>query len=1041
MSNNEEDPISKILEIKNFSEKELENIYQCIHNKKKECEKIMLTYSEEDEFNINLYASKDNLYEKFCFYKTPVVLTIDQNKYKIYTILQCLRVLSKFNLRDYSIMVNGVKINNKQLNHKTIKSIDIQFDKKNLSEYIVRVKSDLPTKKSIIEIDKVLLSLYFDEICLSPNKEANKIDLIMDKNRAELIKKITGFLASENRFYLVLGTDGIGKTITLLYYTSSFFNTYKNLYLNLKLFLKYQQNESKIKEIFLNELKRLFLVYDNSEQNINDCSKEYASLINEINKCPINSSGINYFWDLLYIFIKQYDSTWKGDIFIVLDQYKNNNIDEDFRSLNKLSNLICSEELNNKFKLMILISINNFDTKNIFVENLSYISFTPLSIDNCIPCPNYRSNIQTFNICNDNQENNNNNINYEFIEIENFLNQKHKELQESFNNLKNCSLYSSQIYSKLIINTSYSEITKKDYINEVVDCRDLIDKNMNMNYKNCIEVFGYSLKYYALLLNEINNTEKLLNETDEEFSKRIVKHFYQKMKGKIVRNLDAFYASIYKKDDLKFIQKKIENLSIIDNSIYEEKVFPLNQMNLLLRTFPIKYLNFYIVGIDSLSIPLDNMDLSKFGFIFDYSNTFIRETIHEYYLKETSFNYKAYSIGGSGFGALFEELVNKKLYSLNADNCIKRNVFSLVGTGSKSYIKKIREKENFEFFEFYNLKTLNVEIDGIDCEKLTNNNCDFLNKDILLNQVSKCGRSFDIAILKKLPKTNSNDKTHNLILFQDTKDKISRLKDRSIYLRDAELSRGFLEKIYEGLKIDKIYLIFILPKEYNISETANKILDYNLYFILFNTNTNSFFDKGPTDVINFCIPEAELTFENQDYDLLIALSNIKISKNIMKISTRNYLGKKRMYDNKFINVYNKICHDNCFDCISVIIPNKLKKNILKELYKENLIPRNTSINFIPSTNCIISKLEKIFEHEKMLFIFSYDNNNYLFYYSYYMIYNDFSIVKTKFSLPNTEISYIKPKNNDVKSFSDILKYPLFCFCYNIIKEHNYFDFD
>ena len=32
----------------------------------------------------------------------------------------------------------------------------------------------------------------------------------------------------------------------------------------------------------------------------------------------------------------------------------------------------------------------------------------------------------------------------------------------------------------------------------------LIQKEMNENYKNCIEVFGYSLKYYILLLYEIN---------------------------------------------------------------------------------------------------------------------------------------------------------------------------------------------------------------------------------------------------------------------------------------------------------------------------------------------------------------------------------------------------------------------------------------------------------------------------------------------------------------------------------------------------------
>jgi hypothetical protein len=37
----------------------------------------------------------------------------------------------------------------------------------------------------------------------------------------------------------------------------------------------------------------------------------------------------------------------------------------------------------------------------------------------------------------------------------------------------------------------------------------LIKEDLNNNYKNCLEVFGYSLKYYNLLLSEINNKKKL----------------------------------------------------------------------------------------------------------------------------------------------------------------------------------------------------------------------------------------------------------------------------------------------------------------------------------------------------------------------------------------------------------------------------------------------------------------------------------------------------------------------------------------------------
>ena len=49
----------------------------------------------------------------------------------------------------------------------------------------------------------------------------------------------------EKVFYLSLGTDGIGKTITLFYYSSSLLNDYNKIYLNLKLFFKYKKNNNK----------------------------------------------------------------------------------------------------------------------------------------------------------------------------------------------------------------------------------------------------------------------------------------------------------------------------------------------------------------------------------------------------------------------------------------------------------------------------------------------------------------------------------------------------------------------------------------------------------------------------------------------------------------------------------------------------------------------------------------------------------------------------------------------------------------------------
>ena len=886
---------------------------------------------------IVVLAYKNESWEKFHFYKTPASLSIENKLYTIYTTEQCFSVISQFNLEQYSIIINGEEIKNKyferdSLQNIIIKKLKSEIKEEEFSQYIIRIKPSLPLKNSIINLEKKKLSFYFNDICISSDTNTKCVDFILEGNRIEFINKIDDFLKSKNLFYLVLGTDGIGKTVTLLYYTSSLLNDYGNLYFNLKLFLKNETDKIKIKEIFFNELKRIFLIDNNNESVKSFTIKKYNNLINNINDSILESEGINYFWELLFIFLKIYDKSLMGNIFIVLDQYKTDKIDYDFKNLNKLCELINSKELNNHFKLMILISINNYDTKDIFLENLNFLPYFPIKSDNLIPLPNYKSNDMGNFRSKSNKDNNNQN-NYEFEDIEKFLNEKHKEFQINFNNSakeiqNNSSFLSHQIFSKLDLNSKYYDITKKEYLNEIVNCKNLIDDKIHINYRNCIELFGYSLKYFSILLKEINSTKKEEDETDDNFSKKVIKNFYSKMLNKIIYNLDSYYISFYK-NDKDFLIKKIENLKTLNDSIYEENVYPLKDMNNLIKLFPIKYLNIYIVGIESNFIPLDKIDLSKYGFFFDYSNAFIREIVNKYYLKETSAYGRAIELGGSGFGAAFENSINKKISTLFDNKIVKRNVFTIIGTFTKSYINKLRQEENLEFYNFYDLKTLtNVEIDGVDIIKVTKDILDINNCDVFLNQLSKTGKSFDAGILKKLPPSSKiDDLTHDLILIQDTKKKIMQLKNKNTYCEDAEKSKIFLQNVYDNLKINKIYLIFVIPYGLNNFETINKLNENQLYYIFYNPDKNIFLNKDNKVIENFCIPEAELNFNTEDFDFLNALTNINISKKILKFSARNYLGRKRLHDNKFNNIYDKFSHDNAFNCITLIIPIKLKKKL------------------------------------------------------------------------------------------------------------------
>ena len=136
---------------------------------------------------------------------------------------------------------------------------------------------------------------------------------------------------------------------------------------------------------------------------------------------------------------------------------------------------------------------------------------------------------------------------------------------------------------------------------------------MNENIRDCIEIFDYSIKYFILLLLEINNNDKKHEESDDDYSKRILSLFYQKMFNKIAYNIESFYVQIYKKD-INYIQKKIENLVSLNESIYQEKVYTLRELYFILKLFPVKYLNIYMVYNDSKTIPLDQINITKFRF-------------------------------------------------------------------------------------------------------------------------------------------------------------------------------------------------------------------------------------------------------------------------------------------------------------------------------------------------------------------------------------------------------------------------------------------
>ena len=409
-------------------------------------------------------------------------------------------------------------------------------------------------------------------------------------------------------------------------------------------------------------------------------------------------------------------------------------------------------------------------------------------------------------------------------------------------------------------------------------------------------------------------------------------------------------------------------------------------------------------------------------------------------IKELSKDEKNY--GYSGFGEEFEKIVNNKLENLiyHEKKIIKRNIFSLVGLteSSKKYLDKMEEKENTEFYDFFDLKRIGsiIKIDGIKEDKIKSSDFNIKDYDVYLNQISKTGRSFDSGLLIKKDKNKESQK-HDLVLFQDTTNKIVNKEKKLKYINDSYLSKNYLENLYEDLRIDQIYFIFILPPHYpNVEDTKKKLEELQIFYVYYSYKKNIFLDKDNKIIIDFRITDANITFkEIKNYNYIKSLSDIKTCKKVFELSKKKYFNK--IGAESFANIYNKVSEGNFYDCIVFSISKNLKNKILECFYEENYFTKQDNIIFLPSTNYLGNKIKDLFNETENMIIFSYNENVYLYYYNFYEIKkkkDNFKIKKTSLDLKSSD-DLLHVPTKDFEDFDELKRYPLYLFCYQIIKNY------
>ena len=248
------------------------------------------------------------------------------------------------------------------------------------------------------------------------------------------------------------------------------------------------------------------------------------------------------------------------------------------------------------------------------------------------------------------------------------------------------------------------------------------------------------------------------------------------------------------------------------------------------------------------------------------------------------------------------------------------------------------------------------------------------------------------------------------------------------------------------MKIKKIYFIFVIPSNgINLEQTIKEIDKENIYYLKFDFGKSQFFDNNKNEVINFLINEAEVNSSNMDLSIFKAVNDISNSLIMLNKAVKQFLGKKSLYEGKFINAYNKIYKENDLNIISIKIPALLKENIVKQLINDKYFLEKTNFIFWQSSNCEIEQLLKVFQLTNNLILFSDNNNIYYYYNDLYEIddLNKYSIKKSHLTIDNfigldlKEINQLKRPTKNIKTFAKIQDYPRFCFCFNIIQNFQF----
>ena len=741
----------------------------------------------ENKINIEFTSMKSNI----TIFKEPIRFIKIYTEIEVYDEEKLQKLIEDHKKENYFYcnekMINPddiIKNKPKIINISPKKSIEFElFDPLNEKEII---NTDLNN----VKIDtKKLTPIDLNSLNLMRN---NDFEVII-KDRIELFGILDQFLNSNYKILKIYGTDGIGKSITYIYYTH-LKKDYKILYFNLKELYNKLNNEQI--DIMIYQLMNYFTV---EVKDIKNSTKEKIEKIKKIafenfkdkveEISVYKSSGYN-FWDVL---IRLIDKSFFGEnTLLILDQYKFDN--DQFENLIKFENLLISNSMYNNIKILISSSINDSAVKLDFEMDLYTIFCINTFIEN--KTNNYLSEI----ISKDGEK-----LKY--------INSRKKKFEKKFIQI---------VYINELISAKNLDLENKE----------LVEKMSDFNYN---PKYFYKFKKYYLDNNNRFNSDELYYY----FCKEMYKSISEKIK-KYYHN----YAS-NTKDKSGLIINYIKNVQeIIDN----EKIYTFNELIEILNQIPLKYIKILKnkesaneikeenYNNNNIIILNENIINSKFKLV--YSFPFIKFVFMRlfYDLEVIDLNH----LSPSGIGSELENIIKKAFFThKNYGDFNYREVYSFENKNKTISKKEEKLLNNIDIFNFKKLCLDDLEknlfVDKMNCYYICPKN--------------PSNKLIDSIILIPPKIYDSNNLEYWLVSLQITisKPELKTLREYHIATLNAA---KLLENIYKIKIIDK-YFLFVLLLEYNNRiETEKLLIKENIKFIYFSSKRNMFYFNDNTEINN-----------------------------------------------------------------------------------------------------------------------------------------------------------------------------------------------